>query len=97
VVTAIVAVYVAFTWQSNLRKATKHKAAIRVLEQAALFRHLFYDARNPLYIAGEFPPSYNKLHGDRTPRTNEQEARGWAHVFENRWKPVGRYIQLERK
>jgi hypothetical protein len=84
-VTAAVAVYVAFTWQENLRKGTRHEAAIKVLEEASLFRYHFYDARNPLYLAGEFPPEY---HAEAN-RTAADEAAGWAFVFTNRWKPVG--------
>jgi hypothetical protein len=83
-VTAIVAVYAAVTWQRNLRQATKHETAANVLEQARLFRYLFYDARNPLYQGGEFPPDYYAK-SDRD-RTNAEQARAWTFVFRNRWK-----------
>jgi hypothetical protein len=86
--TAIAAGYAAITWRWNLRQQTKHNAAVHVLEQCSLFRYLFYDARNPLYPANEFPPEYHA----KDDRTNNDEASGWAFVYGNRWKILGPQI-----
>lgn len=83
-VTAIVAIYAAATWQRNMREATRHETAANVLEQARLFRYLFYDARNPLYLEGEFPADYHSVPSEQ--RNDALKARAWAHVYENRWK-----------
>ena len=80
---AVAAVYAAITWRRPMIEATKHETAAYVLEQARLFRYLFYDARSSQYTTGEFPPEYYTVSGQRTPT---QEADGWAYLFANRWK-----------
>ncbi len=81
---AAVAIFAAATWGKNLRQATKHETAANVLEQARLFRYLFYDARSPSHDAGEFPPEYHAVSSRE--RTPTQEAEGWAFLYRNRWE-----------
>jgi len=83
-VTAGIAWYAAATWRKTLSHASQHDVAREVLEAARLFRYLFYDARNPLYTPPELPADYYTVSGDA--RSPTQEARGWAHVYEGRWK-----------
>jgi hypothetical protein len=85
-VTAIVAVYAAATWRRNMRNASKHKTAAKVLEQGRLFRYRFYDARNPLYMGYEFPAAYHAK--AKETRTRDDEAAGWSHVFTARLIPL---------
>lgn len=84
---ALAGVYAAFTWRRPMTEATKHETAAYVLEQARLFRYLFYDARSPLYTTDQFPPEYYTVSGAQG-RTLTQEADGWAHLFANRWNLV---------
>jgi hypothetical protein len=84
---AVTGIYVAATWQKNLRGTTKHQTAADVLEQARLFRNLFYEARSPWHDAGEFPSEYYTVSGPG--RTPSQEADGWAFLYRNRWARVG--------
>lgn len=96
VATAIIAGIALRTWRTPLRGTTRHNAAAEILEQARLFRYLFYDARNPIYWAGEFPPGYHeKSREDQAARRrldvdadvgSEIEADGFAYVFDARWK-----------
>ena len=84
VVTAGVAWYIAATWRQSLSHSTAHDVATKVLEDARLFRYLFYDARNPFYGAGEFPAVYSATRD----RTAEGEAFGWMIVYQHRWKLI---------
>ena len=61
-----------------------------MLEEARLLRYFFYDARNSWYDAGEFPPAYHQMTSEQ--RTNDDEARAWAYVYEGRYKLVRRQI-----
>lgn len=81
---ALTGVYATFTWRRNIRGATKHETATKVLEEARLFRYLFYDARSPLYLASEFPPWYHAL---KDP-SDTQISMAYACVYQNRWQPL---------
>ncbi len=56
----------------------------KLLEAASLYRYLFYDARKPLYLAGEFPPEYH----EKENRSAADEAKAWSFVYANRWKSM---------
>jgi hypothetical protein len=86
VVTAGIAWYAAATWRKSLRHASRHDVAKDVLEEARLFRYLLYDARNPFYGAGEFSPSYHATRSEE--RSAAEEARGYAYIYEARWKLI---------
>ena len=87
IVTAGAAGYASISWRQNLRKTSQHEIATKVLEEASLFRYMFYESRAPIFFGYEFPASYNAIK-DRD-RSNDEEADGWLHVFENRWKIIG--------
>jgi hypothetical protein len=85
-VTAGAAGYASITWRQNLRKASQHEIATKVLEEASLSRYMFYESA-PIFFGYEFPASYHAIkHRDRS---NDEEADGWLYVFENRWKIIG--------
>jgi hypothetical protein len=86
-VTAGAAGYASITWRQNLRKASQHEIATKVLEEASLFRYMFYESRAPIFFGYEFPASYHAIK-DRD-RSHDEEADGWLHVFEKRWKIIG--------
>lgn len=107
VATAIIAVIALRTWRTPVHGTTRHNAAAEILEQARLFRYLFYDARNPMYWAGEFPPGYHEKkreeqnarqrYGVDADLGSETEADGFAYVFNARWKLLEpQMLQLAR-
>lgn len=92
VATAALAAIALFTWRAHLRGATKYKVAHQVLEEARLLRYFFYDARNPWVDAAEFPPDYHAALATFGERTAVQEAKGWAYVYNARYRMVRRQI-----
>lgn len=74
--------WTAFTsWREQLRGQSSHDAAKEIAEAAASLRYAFYEARSPMYMVWEFPDEYNLA----THRDREQEAKGYTHVFKNRF------------
>lgn len=86
VLTLLAAAWGLNLWRSQLRGTTKHGVAIEAATAALDLSTAFFDARAPLYMAWEFPDEYNAM----TPsnRTPHDEAKAWAHVYQNRWKPL---------
>ena len=89
VVTAGVALAAYRAWRPQLRGASKHTAAAKILEAARLARYHFYDARNTVITAGEFPAEYWASKA----RSNAQEADGFAKVYQGRWKHLWPQIE----
>lgn len=87
--TALIAWAAYRAWLPQLRGSSKHAAAAAILEAARLMRYHFYDARSPWISAGEFPPAYRAT----VAHSSEEEAGGYAHVYEGRWKHLGPQIQ----
>lgn len=52
-----------------------------------MLRYFFYDARNPWVSSREFPDKHHLAGGKRT---TAQEAKGWAHVYQERYNLVRR-------
>jgi len=88
VATAIIAGLALNAWRDQMRGTSRHLAASEIAEAARLMKYHFYDARNALYMASEFPPAYNA----QTTHTNQEEAEGWGFVFQKRWDLLGPQI-----
>jgi len=84
--TVVVAVIALRSWRTQMRATTKHTAANEIGEAASLARYHFYNARNPLYLAAEFPDWYNGT--EKRERSRDMEARAWVHVFNGRYRPL---------
>lgn len=84
VATAAVAWWAFLSWRKPLRSASQHAAAEEIAEAVRLLWHHLYDARSPWIAAGEYPREYYEK--DRHSRSNQDEARGLAHVYDERWK-----------
>jgi hypothetical protein len=89
VATALIAWMALRSWRDQMRGASRHAAAAQIAEAARLTKYHFYDARNPWYDAAEFPPAY---HAAQPPRSNTAEARGWAFLFERRYRLLNNQI-----
>jgi hypothetical protein len=87
--TALIAWLALRSWRDQLRGTSKHAAAAEIAEAARLTKYLFYDARNPFYDSGEFPPSY---HLRLEPRTDAEEAKAWAYVYRRRYRRLNKQI-----
>jgi Tfp pilus assembly protein PilE len=48
------------SWREQMRGTSRHLAAAQIAEAAQLTRYYFYDARNGLIHASEFPSAYNQ-------------------------------------
>jgi hypothetical protein len=81
VATAIIAGIALSAWRDQVRGTSRHQAAAEIAEAALLMKYHFYDARSPFYGAWEFPPAYHS----NSNRTSNDEAAGWAFVFQKRW------------
>jgi hypothetical protein len=89
VATAIVAWWAFLAWRKPLRSTSAHAAAAEIAEKVRLLWYHFYDARSPWIAGGEFPRDYWEHGGNRS---NAQEARGYAHVYNERWKILWPHI-----
>jgi hypothetical protein len=88
IATAIIAGIALNAWRDQMRGTSRHQAAAEIAEAAQLTRYHFYDARNSMYLASEFPAAYHA----NANRTHQDEADGWAYVFKNRWDLLGTHI-----
>ena len=91
---AIATVIVAFkglnTWRRQLHGAAHFEAARGLAKAAYKVREKLQASRSPLLSAHEFPPEHHDSAARRSP---EQEAKGYAYVYSNRWAPVGEAMQ----
>jgi hypothetical protein len=86
--TLIVAIVALLSWHKQLTGATRHNAAAKIAEASYMLRDQFYHARNPAFMAWEFPESY----WNSDPRSDATEARGYQHVYNARLKVLWPYI-----
>lgn len=86
--TAGIAGWALRSWQDQVRGTSRHTAAAEIAEAAQLTRYHFYDARNPMIFTPEFPASYHQSNQ----RSRKEEADGYAHVYDGRWKLLGPQI-----
>ena len=78
------------SWREQASGTSKHKAAAKIAEAARLMKYHFYDARNPIYDSVEFPAAYNLQQS--TNRSPSENARGWAHAYDGRYRRLNRQI-----
>lgn len=90
VITATVAVKGLSTWNRQLRGTADFDVARGLARATYKVREKLQACRSPLLSANEFPPKYHDSEGDRTP---EQDAKGYAFVYSNRWSPVWEAMQ----
>ncbi len=90
VATAIVAIKGLSTWNRELRGKASFDVARSLAKSAYKVRDKLQQSRSPLLSAHEFPAEYHEGGLKKTP---EQKANGYAHVYSNRWLPVGEAMQ----
>jgi len=90
IATAIVAIRGLSTWNRELRGKASFDVARSLAKSAYKVRDQLQGSRSPLLSAHEFPAEY---HDAGLKRTAEQEAKGYAHVYSNRWEPVWEAMQ----
>lgn len=83
-ITAIVAILGLKNWSRELRGRAEFDAARSLIRSMYRLRDEIQSSRSPFISGHEFPEDY----GLPGARTSEQEAQAWAHVYNNRWKPV---------
>lgn len=90
IVMATVAVKGLNTWNRQLRGTAYFDVARGLTKATHKVREKLQACRSPLLLAQEFPPEYYDAEGNRSP---EQEAKGYAFVYSNRWSPVWEAMQ----
>ncbi len=85
VATAVIAYLGLHKWRQELQGKTNFDAARNLIRAAYKLRDKIQDARSPLYLAHEFPESYNEITGSRP---SDKEATGWSHAYSKRMQPV---------
>lgn len=90
IATAIVANKGLSTWNRELRGKASFDVARTLAKSAYKVRDKLQQSRSPLLSAHEFPAEY---HEGGLKKTSEQEAKGYAHVYSNRWLPVREAMQ----
>lgn len=88
--TAVVAVTGLNNWNRELKGKATFEAAKGLAKATYKLRDEIKICRSPFISSSEFPDSYNLL-GLR--KTAEQEAKGLAHVYTNRWNTVWSVLQ----
>jgi hypothetical protein len=85
--------YVAYTglekWQKELRGKANFEVARELIKSIYKLRDELSYCRSPFIAALEFPESYR---GTRQ-HTDEENGQAYAHVYTNRWEPVGNAVQ----
>ncbi|MCK2045595.1 MULTISPECIES: hypothetical protein [Chromohalobacter] len=82
--TAIVAVLGLRSWSRELRGRTQFEVARQLIRATYRVRDELRYCRTPFIQGAEFPADYPAVEG----ATPEQEAKAWAHIYQNRWEPV---------
>lgn len=82
--TAIVAVIGLKNWSRELKGRAEFEAARNLIRATYKLRDEIARCRSPFMGGYEFPKEY--VHGAQ--HSPEEEARGWAYVYRNRWEPV---------
>lgn len=87
VVTAWVAVQGLQKWREELRGKTDFEVARALARATYKVRDELAACRTPLIRSSEFPDDY-KWPPPGHPQNHAAEANAYAHVYNNRWKPV---------
>ena len=91
---AAVTAYVAFTgiekWKSELRGKANFDVARELIKSVYKLRDEMEYCRSPFVPAHEFPEGFR---GGMNKLTPEERGQAWAHVYHNRWEPVGSAVQ----
>jgi hypothetical protein len=90
IITAVVAVKGLSTWNRQLRGTAGFDVARSLAKCSYKVRDKLQVCRSPLLSAHEFPAEY---HDAGLKKSAEQEAKGYAFVYSNRWSPVWEAIQ----
>jgi hypothetical protein len=90
IITATVAIKGLTTWNRQLRGTAGFEVARALAKSAYKVRDTLQDCRSPLLSSHEFPPEY---HEGGPKRSSEQEAKGYAFLYTNRWSPVWQAMQ----
>lgn len=84
--------YVAYAgvekWQKELRGKANFEVARELIKSIYKLRDELSYCRSPFIAAMEFPKSYRG-----TQHTDEENGQAYAHVYTNRWEPVGNAVQ----
>jgi hypothetical protein len=82
--TATVAVKGLNSWHRELRGKAEFQTAISLIKSTYRLRDEIWASRSHFISGAEFPKGY----GSPGHKTAQQESEAWAHVFNNRWRPV---------
>jgi len=90
ITTATVAIIGLKSWSRELKGKAEFEVGRALILATYKLRDELKHARSPWISGHEFPEDYPVNSKDRTP---EKEAKGYAYVYSNRWKPVAEAIQ----
>ncbi|QHS35588.1 hypothetical protein GWQ43_05630 [Alcaligenes faecalis] len=77
-------------WRTELRGRAYFDVARQLAKSVYVLRDRMSYCRSPFTAAQEFPEGYRGGLGNHT---NKEEGDAWAHVYANRWEPLGKAIQ----
>ena len=87
IVTASVAIIGLRSWKKELSGKASFEVARGLIRATYKLRDEINYGRSPFTHANEFPDDY-----DPRNKTEEKEAKAWAYIFTNRWKPIAEAI-----
>jgi len=77
-------------WKSELEGKASFEAARMLAKATYRLRNAISYCRSPFISSHEFPEEYPGL---PTTATSQQEGQAYAHIYGNRWQPVGAAVQ----
>jgi len=89
VASAVAAIRGLNKWQQELRGKADFEVARALIRSTYKLRNELANFRSMVIWAHEFPPEY---HANKAPSASD-EANAFAHVYDNRWKPVMQALQ----
>lgn len=89
IVTASIAALGLRRWRIELEGKAHFEAARGLARATYKLREAIASVRSPMTLGHEFPESYSSLKR----RSPKDEAAAWAHVYQNRWKPLGQALE----
>jgi gas vesicle protein len=84
IATAIVAILGLKSWSRELRGRASFETAKSLVRATYRLRDELQSCRSPFVTSSEFPDDYD-VSG---PKSAQQQANAWAHVYNTRWHPV---------
>ena len=78
------------SWRRELKGRAEFEAARDLIRVTYKLRDEIQSCRSPFVSGHEFPESYRDSYGKKS---QKEEADGWRHVYNARWKTVGVVIQ----